>query len=71
MKQNDMDRLFSAAKSGNKDEIEKLGSELKTGLSKEQLDTVEKALSDQEFLRNILSSPKAQKILNKLQEGDI
>ena len=70
MDKNDMDRLFSAAKNGKKDEIEKLGNELKSGLNKEQLESVEKALSDKDFLNSILSSPKAQEILRKLQGGN-
>ncbi len=69
MKQNSFDALFSAAKNGDAKQIEKLGNEAAASLNEEQKKTVEKAMSDPEFLRSLLSSQKAQEILKKLK-GD-
>ncbi|MBR3768855.1 MAG: hypothetical protein IKL10_11550 [Clostridia bacterium] len=70
MKQNDFDALFEAAKSGDKKKMEKLGNAAASVLSEEQKSTIEKAMADPDYLRSVLSSPKAQEILKKLQGGD-
>lgn len=67
MKQNDIDALFAAAKSGNKKQMSQVGNAAVEKLSDEQKRTVEKAMSDPEFLRSILSSQRAQEIISKLK----
>lgn len=69
MKPNDIDALFNAAKSGDKVKMEKLGNAAAASLSEQQKHAVERALSDPEYLKEILSSEKAQNIMNKLQGG--
>ncbi len=69
MKQNDIDALFEAAKSGDKGKMEKLGNAAAASLSEQQKNVVERALSDPEYLKKLLSSEKAQDIMNKLQGG--
>lgn len=70
MKQNDIDALFEAAKSGNKKQMSQVGNAAVERLSDEQKRTVEKAMSDPEFLRSMLSSEKAQQIIKKLKGDD-
>ncbi len=66
----DFDKLFDAVKKGDGDELEKLGSAAATRLTENQKNDIEKAMSDPEYLKSILSSPKAQEIIKKLQGGD-
>lgn len=70
MKQNDLDALFNAAKNGDEKTMEKLGGFAAANLSQTHKETIERAMSDPEYLKNILSSEKAQQILKKLQGGD-
>lgn len=67
MNQNDIDALFRAAKSGNKKQMSDAGNAAAANLSDEQKRTVEKAMSDPEYLKQILSSQKAQEIIKKLK----
>lgn len=67
MNQFDIDALFRAAKSGNKKEMSEAGNAAAANLSDEQKKTVEKAMSDPEYLKKILSSQKAQEIIRKLK----
>ncbi|MBE6715579.1 MAG: hypothetical protein E7573_01515 [Ruminococcaceae bacterium] len=69
MNQKDIDALFSALNSGDSRNMEKIGKSAAQSLSEEQRKTVDKALSDPEFLNSVLSSEKAQSILKKLQGG--
>lgn len=69
MKQQDIDALFEAAKSGDKEQIEKIGNAAAASLSREQRDKIEKAMSDSDYLKSVLSSPKAREIIEKLK-GD-
>ncbi len=69
MNQNDVDALFRAAKSGNKKQMSDAGNAAAANLSDEQKRTVEKAMSDPEYLKQLLSSQKAQEIIRKLK-GD-
>lgn len=68
-KPSDFDALFDAAKSGDKGKMEKLGNAAAASLSEQQKSAVERALSDPEYLKELLSSEKAQNIINKLQGG--
>lgn len=70
MKQNDIDALFDAAKRGDKKQMEKLGNAAAASLSDEQKNAVEKALSDPEYLKKLLSSQRAQDIMKKIQGGE-
>ncbi len=70
MKQNDIDALFNAAKSGDEKTMEKLGSFAAANLSQTHRETIEKAMNDPEYLKTILASEKAQQILKKLQGGE-
>ncbi len=67
MKQNDIDMLFDAVKSGNKKQMSEVGNAAAAKLSDEQKKTVEKAMSDPEYLKKILASQKAQEIIKKLK----
>ncbi|MBR2411949.1 MAG: hypothetical protein IKB08_09540 [Clostridia bacterium] len=49
--------------------MEKLGNAAAASLSEQQKSAVERALSDPEYLKELLSSEKAQNIINKLQGG--
>ena len=69
MKQNDIDALFGAVKSGNKKQMSEVGNAVASNLTDEQKKTVEKAMSDPEFLRSLLSTQKAQEIIRKIK-GD-
>lgn len=67
MNQNDIDALFRAAKSGNKKEMSQAGNAAAASLSDEQKRTVEKAMSDPEYLKQLLSTQKAQEIIRKIK----
>ena len=67
MNQNDIDALFRAAKSGKKKEMSQAGNAAAANLSDEQKRTVEKAMSDPEYLKQLLSTQKAQEIIRKLK----
>lgn len=69
MKQNEFDALFDAAKSGNREKMERVGNLAAASLDDEQKRTIEKALSDPDYLKKLLSSQKAQDIIKKIQ-GD-
>ena len=64
---NDIDALMRAAKSGNKKQMSEVGNAAAANLSDEQKRTVEKAMSDPEYLKKLLSSQKAQEIIRKLK----
>ena len=70
MKNNDLSELFKAAESRDGKRMEKLGNEAINKMSDEQKKTVERALSDPDFLNSLLSSDKAQQIIKKLQGGE-
>lgn len=67
MNLNDIDALFRAARSGNKKEMSQAGNAAAANLSDEQKRTVEKAMSDPEYLKQLLSTQKAQEIIRKLK----
>lgn len=70
MRNNDLSELFNAARSRDGKAMERLSSETIKGMSDEQKKTVERALSDPDFLNSLLSSEKAQQIMKKLQGGE-
>lgn len=67
MKQNDIDALFGAVRSGNKKQMSEVGNAVAGTLSDEQKKAVEQAMSDPEYLRSLLSTKKAQEIIRKLK----
>lgn len=69
MKHSEFEALFDAAKSGDSKRMERAGNLAATSLNDEQKKTIEKALSDPDYLKRILSSQKAQDIMKKIQ-GD-
>lgn len=69
MRPDDLEKLFSAAEKGDKMSIEKIGKDAAATLSDVQKKNIERAMSDPEYLRSVLSSPKAQEIMKKLQGG--
>lgn len=66
----DFEKLLDAAGRANGDELEKIGTAAASKLSVEQKNTIEKAIADPEYLKSVLSSPKAQEIIKKLQGGN-
>ncbi len=68
MKSNDIDALFSAARSGNKKQMSAVGNAAVEKLTDEQKRKVERAMNDPEYLRSILSTPGAQEIIKRLKE---
>ncbi len=70
MKNSDFDKLFDAAKKGDKNELERLGNAAAANLTEGQKSSIERAMSDPSYLKSILASPAAQEILKKLQGGD-
>lgn len=70
MNSHDLDKLFDAVKSGNREEMSKVGNAAAANLSEEQKSKIEKALSDPDYLQSVLSTPKAQEILRKLKGGE-
>ena len=70
MKQNDYNEMLNAVNSGDSEKMRKFGAAAASSLSDEQKNMINKAMSDPEYLKNVLSSPKAQEILKKLQGGE-
>lgn len=68
---NNIDELFKAAKNGDGEKAKKLGEEMKNSLSDEQKAKLEKALTDGDYLKSLLSSPKAAGIINELKKKGI
>ena len=71
MPNNDIDKLFRAAKSGDEKTAAALAGEMKNSLSADKQQLLERALHDNDFLKSLLSSEKAQRIMDSLkQKGD-
>lgn len=68
MKGNELDRLFRAAKSGDEKTAAKLGGKMKEDLSEEKRKMLERALSDGDYLKQLLSSDKARRIMDELRQ---
>lgn len=67
----DINELFRAAKNGDKDKAEHIGNELKNSLSHDKREMLEKALDDREYLKQLLSSEKALKVIEDLKKRGI
>lgn len=71
MKQYDFDALFQAAKNGDNEKMAELGNAAASTLSEEQKRKIEKAMSDPDYLKSVLSSPKAKELMEKLKGGGV
>ena len=66
MQNNDLDRLFRAAKSGDEKTAAELGGKMKENLSEDKRKMLERALNDSDYLKQLLSSEKARRIIDGL-----
>ena len=72
MPDNDIDKLFRAAKNGDEKTAAALAGEMKSSLSADKQQLLERALHDNDFLKSLLSSDRAKQIiesLNKKEDG--
>ncbi|MBQ6066402.1 MAG: hypothetical protein IJK89_06235 [Clostridia bacterium] len=67
MKDNDLDRLFHAAKSGDEKTAAELGGKMKESLSEDKKKMLERALTDNDYLKQLLSSEKARRVMDGLK----
>lgn len=71
MPNNDIDKLFRAAKNGDEKTAAALAGEMKSSLSADKQQLLERALHDNDFLKSLLSSERAKQIMDVLkQKGD-
>lgn len=71
MPNDDFERLFAAAKNGDEKTASALGGKMKNSLSAEKQQMLERALHDSDYLKTLLSSEKAKRILDSLhKKGD-
>lgn len=68
---NSIDELFEAALNGDEKKAEHIGNGLKSSLSEDKKQILEKALSDREYLKSILSTDKAKNIMEELNKRGI
>ena len=66
MHNNDLDALFNAAKSGDEKTAAAIGGKMKEHLSEDKRKMLERALTDGDYLKQLLSSDKARKIMDGL-----
>lgn len=65
MNPNDINRLFEAAKSGDSQKAREAGEAAAGNLSRQQREQLDRALSDGDFLQQLLKSDKAQELLRQ------
>ena len=71
MPNNDIDKLFAAAKNGDERTAAALGGKMKVSLSDEKRQMLERALHDGDYLKSLLSSDRAKQIIEGLKKkGD-
>ena len=70
MPNNDIDKLFRAVKSGDERTAAALGGKMKDGLSDEKRQMLERALRDGDYLKSLLSSDKAKRIIESLNKKE-
>ena len=66
MHNNDLDALFNAAKSGDEKTVAELGGKMKESLSEDKRKMLERALTDGDYLKQLLSSEKARRVIDGL-----
>ncbi len=60
--------MFHAAKSGDEKTAAELGGKMKNSLSEEKKQMLERALTDSGYLRELLSSETARRLLDELKK---
>lgn len=70
MKENDLDALFNAAKSGDEKTAAELGGKMKESLSEDKKKMLERALTDSDYLKHLLSSEKARRVMDGLKRKE-
>ena len=71
MPDNDIEKLFRAAKNGEEKTAAALGGKMKNSLSADKRQMLERALRDSDYLKSLLSSERAKQIMDSLkQKGD-
>lgn len=68
MPTNDFDKLFAAAKIGDEKTAAEVGEKMKDGLSPEKKQMLERALTDGDYLKELLSSDGARRIVEQLKK---
>ena len=68
MQYNDLDALFHAAKSGDEKTAAELGGKMKNSLTEEKKQMLERALTDSGYLRELLSSETARRLVDELKK---
>lgn len=67
MKENELDALFKAAKSGDEKTAAAIGGKMKDSLSEDKKKMLERALTDNDYLKQLLSSEKARRVMDDLK----
>ena len=67
MQNNDLDALFKAAKSGDEKTAAELGGRMKEALSEDKKRMLERALTDSDYLKQLLASEKARRVMDGLK----
>ena len=66
MQNNDLDRLLRAAKSGDGKTAAEIGGKMKETLSEDKRRMLERALNDSDYLKQLLSSEKARRVIDEM-----
>lgn len=70
MNQNDFENLMRALEVDGGKSAESIGKSAAAALSEEKRKQIEAAMSDPQYLKSLLSTPKAQEILRRFQKGE-
>lgn len=65
---NSIEELFRAAENGEGEKAERLERQMKEMLSEEQRQKLDRAFSDPDYLRSLLSSQKAKDVIGELKK---
>lgn len=63
---NDFNELLKKIKNGSKEDNKQLAAELKSNMTQQQKDALNKVLSNKDLLQKLLNSQEAKNIINKL-----
>lgn len=63
---NDFNELLKKIKNGSKEDNKQLAAELKSNMTQQQKDALNKVLSNKDLLQKLLNSEEAKNIINKL-----
>lgn len=67
MNRQEIDALLEAAKNADAEKISVLGNDAAAKLSQEQKSKIEEIMQNPEYLKSVLSSPKARAIIEMLK----